>query len=145
MVVGISNENQYSYFYILNPFPNPIMTLFDSLFLGKVLKIGTWNFNTNLIQVLKICYQNLEWDFKIVWKLCGFRHHSHFENFQQFFHTFRLKEKFQILIASSERSASDLSDVVHCCEQQKLNITTVWTLLHVVKSFVELARLFVLR
>ena len=75
----------------------------------KVQEIGTWNFDT--IQVFNLLICNLRSMTLTVWKLCAFRQPSNFDNFEQFFHKkFRLKGKLWILMDSSERSSSDLSE-----------------------------------
>ena len=74
------------------------MTLWWHIF-QKLLNTGTWNFVITLLQVLKLCYQNLGSIYLIVSKLCAFRQRSNFGNFQQFFlHSFQLKWKFWIQI-----------------------------------------------
>ena len=74
------------------------------------LKLGFWNFDTLFIQVK---YQNMGSISLIVWKLWAFRQRSNFGNFQHFFHhDFRLKWKFWILMVSSERSTSNLSEYI---------------------------------
>ena len=49
----------------------------------KILKIWTWNFDTMLIQIWIFSYQNLEWTYLIVWKVCAFRHRRNFIFFLQ--------------------------------------------------------------
>ena len=81
------------------------------LIFWKVYMIETWKFYTTFIQVFNLCYTNLGSISLIVWKLCTFRQRSSLGNFQQFFHhNFRLKWKFWILMVSTERTSSDLSE-----------------------------------
>ena len=64
-----------------------------------------------LNQVFKFYYYYLRSISLIVWKLWAFRHRRNFGNFRQFFyHNYRLKEKFKILMVSSEISRLDLSE-----------------------------------
>ena len=81
----------------LKHWSDPTVMVIDSLFLRKVLKIRTWNVDTILIQVYNLCYWNL-WSKSLwIWRLCAFRHHSHFRNFQKFFIiTFDWKGNFKL-------------------------------------------------
>ena len=83
------------------------------LIFQKVWKIETWNLNAIFIEVFNSCYLNLESISMIVWKLYVFHQRRNFGKFQQFFHhDFRLRWKFWILMVSSERSSSDLSEYI---------------------------------
>ena len=48
-------------------------------------EIITWNFDTIMVQVLTLSYQNLELTYFMVWKVSAFWHCSNFGNFWQFF------------------------------------------------------------
>ena len=114
MVVKTSDKNQFSFFHVLNSFLKLTRPDHDALMtayiLNTIVYIRTWNFNTTRIQVYQLCFKNLQLISFIVWKLCVFWHRWNFVNSQQFFyHNFWLKEKFKILMVSSERSGSDIS------------------------------------
>ena len=65
------------------------------------------------MEYIVLYFENYDIELKslFVWKLWEFPQGSNFVNFQQFFHhNFWLKIKYCILMVSSERSSSDLSE-----------------------------------
>ena len=77
----------------------------------KLSKISIPNFDSTNWRFKWRLRQNFTSLYFMVWKHCAFWQRSNFGNFQQFFHhNFRLKWKIWILMVSSERFSSDLSE-----------------------------------
>ena len=115
MIVETSDKNQFYYFmswihFISWPTPTwPWRSL-------------TANISDKIIDTDVNCWQHLESSFKmalsnfwiniffLIWNLCDFHHDWNFVNFRQCFFNIHPNRKFLILMVSSKRSCSGLSN-----------------------------------
>ena len=97
-MIGTLNKKYFSYFYVQDKFLKlPDHDALWRLICRKVFKIGTWNFDTILINVMKLYYYNLGSISSIDKKLCVFPYRRNFVNYTHFSKKDLNKSRFCVL------------------------------------------------